>query len=114
MQNLELKYLKKTIDSYEVIDVQTRAEFNIDVTQSRKGVHFTLNVNGTFLSDGLTECMTLLKRLVIMDYNSPITQEGEAEGNKKLKMIKKSNIDRLIAQHRASFIPKGGNEGEAA
>jgi hypothetical protein len=108
---LKLKYLKKTVDSYTITDSHTRAEFDIDVIQSHKGVHFKLDVSGTFLANGLTECMSLLKELVANDCYSKITQEGEIEGKKKFKPVKTSNIDALIARHKASL---PWNDGETA
>lgn len=104
----KLKHLVKTVETYQVIDKQTKACFNIVSTERSEGVHFNISAIGEMRAEALSECIELLQQLIQIDCYSAVVRNGEQKG--KIKVTKNvttsiSRLDSLIKQ-RDSIIPR--------
>lgn len=91
----KLTYLKKTVETYVVVDPNTRGEFKITVTEGMGDIHFEMEHSRVMSAEGVGASIELLKQLLQNDCFNPVGREGETEGKKKFKP--KKNITTNIA-----------------
>jgi hypothetical protein len=83
---IKLKYLTKTVEIYKVQDPKTKAEFEVVVTESPKGIYYEIALDGCMFSDGINQCIELLQELVQVDCYNSVVRKGEKDGKKEFKV----------------------------
>ena len=103
----KLNYLKKTVETYVVVDPNTRGEFKITVTEGVGDIHFEMEHSRVMSSEGVGASIELLKQLIQSDCFSVAARDGEPEGKKKFKPKKISKeFSDILDQYKIPFQAK--------
>lgn len=84
---IKIKYLKKTVETYEVKDPTTHGDFKVVVTEGMDGIYFELSHTRVMSPDGIAEAIELLKELIQNDCFNPIARNGEKQSRQSSKKV---------------------------